>query len=222
MVFYILFALLFIILIMVIVLTKLNIAVEYNKSGKNDHLIVSIFAYGGLIKYKYEIPGAGLKKKGIFFRSIKEKGKKEKDSKKSKEYIKYTGIIEKIEKVRNTYDEYEELARKVLKYLKCRVSMNKLDFHVLIGTGNASQTAILTGLVWTVTGIMFTAIYNFVNIKEKHIDIKSDFVGKKFKIDLYCIFKVKVAHIIVVGFMILTHLIRTKLSFINFKRSVTG
>lgn len=221
MVFYIIIVLI-LTLVVLLLFTKINIVIEFNKDGNNDHLVLSFFAYKGLIRHKYEIPKIGTKKKGIFFRGVKEKGKNEKDSEKKKGFIKYSSIIEKVKKVKSFYEKYDDILKKALEYLKPRFKINKLDLHTVIGTGNASQTAILTGMAWTVVGILLSALHNFIGIKENHIEIKPDFAVKKLKIDLYCIFKVKIAHIIVVGFIILTYLIRSKIGSVNVKRSITG
>lgn len=221
MVWVVIFSFLILALVFLILFTKLNILIEYKKDGHDDIFVLSIFALKGLLKYKYEIPSIRVKNKGISFSKVKEKGKKEKDVDKGKTDVKYTSFIDRFEKAKELYEKYTEIIR----FLKCRIILEKIDLNIVIGTGNAHHTAILTGLAWSFAGVLLSFFHSSLSVKEKHIDIKSDFTGKKLKIDLYCILKVKFVHIIVIGFMVLSHRIREKLNSVfkvKGKGCVTG
>ncbi len=134
--------------------------------------------------------------------------------------IDYKKIIENIEKSKGQYEKNQEIIKKILNYLKCRISIERLELKTVIGTGNASYTAILTGIAWSAVGILVSILHNFTTVKDKRVEIKPDFAGKKFNLELYCILKVKIVYIIVIGLMILKHLIKTKVGFINVKKSI--
>jgi len=109
---------------------------------------------------------------------------------------------------------------KILNYIKCRIYVERLEFKAVIGTGDASSAAILAGVAWSLAGILFSILHSFTNVKNKKVEIRPDFTGKKFNVELYCIFKVKIVYIIVIGLMILKHLIKAKVGFTNVKRSI--
>lgn len=203
-----------------ILIAKLNIVVEYNKDGHDDNFVLSFFIYGGLVKYKYEIPKMGVKGRGLLYKKIVKKNKTKKDDK--KKYMGFSELIEKIEEFKQFRVKYNEILSDVQKYLKCKIRIQKLNLSVFAGTGNAMYTGILSGLLWTGTGILISFLRGLADIKENKIEIKPDFVGKKLKIDLYCIFKVRIVHIIVIGIMILKNMISLKFSFFNTKRSING
>jgi|LSQX01.3.fsa_nt_gb hypothetical protein len=239
-------ALIIIVLMAIILLTNLNILVEYKKDLKDDVFVLSVFAYKGLIKYKYKIPAIDAKSKGISYKSVKKTRKNEngKGKKKHRGYVRYTSIIDSIEKYKVQYKMHKELISKIFQYLKCKMIINKLEFDLAIGTGNAMYTAIITGIAWSAAGIITSLIYSFFRIENKklrdiesqsflpdflsgngpnkNINIVPDFMGKKFKIDLYCIFKIRTVHIIIIGLMVLKSMITKKLGFIRIKKSIAG
>jgi len=207
-------------IMVLIFFTRLNIVVEYNKDGREDNFVLSFFVYGGIIKYKYEIPKMGIRGKGLLFKSKLEKGKTDKEEK--KRFIRFSGIIDKIEEIKRLYRKNEEIISDVKKYLKCKIKIQKLNLSIFAGTGNAMYSGILSGLLWTGAGILYSFLKGIADMEDCKIEIKPDFVGKKLKIDLYCIFKVRIVHIIVIGIMILKEFIRLKTSFFNIKRSIKG
>ena len=181
---------------------KVNLAFEYKRRDVNDYFAVSIFIFNGLIKYKIEIPKVDTKKKGLFFRKVKRK-KKAKSEKKEK--LSYGYILESIRQYRDFMDKYRVFFSRIFNYLRCKVNIKKLDFDITIGTDNAHHTAILTGLCWSAAGIIISFIHNNLNLSEKNISIKPDYMGKKLKVDLFCILNVRIGHIIIVGLIYLMH-----------------
>lgn len=209
-------------ILLALCLIRINIALEYNREGVNDHIVLSLFILNGLVKYKYEIPKVNAGKKGFRFKKVKEKGKKEKDQSKRREKISYGYILGKIKYYRNLKNRYNVLIGKIIGYLRCRLQIKKLDLGVTIGTDNAHHTAVLIGLCWSVAGLILSFIHNNLNLVEKNINIKPDYMGKKLKVDLFCILNVRIGHIIIVGFIYLVHIIRNKLGIVVASRSVSG
>lgn len=207
--------------ILALCLIKINIVIEYNRKGVNDHLVVSLFILYGLIKYKYEIPKIDAVKKGLLYRKVKEKGKKEKDKSKKKEKMGYSYVLKKIQEYRNLKNRYHILISRIFAYLRCRLTIKKLNLEVAIGTDNAHHTAILIGLCWSVVGFVISFIHNNLNLVEKNIKFKPDYMGKKLKVDLFCILNIKIGHIIIVGLICLNYLIRNKLGFVQASKSVS-
>jgi len=194
------------ILLLVLCLIKVNLAIEYNRQGVDDHIAVSFFILNGLIKYKFEIPKVDSKKKGVFFKKVKEKGKKGKEVSKKREEFSYSYILKKVQDYRKFMANYRKLFAKISNYLRCKVKVKKLDLDVTIGTDNAHHTAVLMGLCWSVVGIAISFIHNNLNLLEKNISIKPDYMGKKLKVDLFCILNVRIGHIIIVGLIYLMHI----------------
>lgn len=208
--------------VVIICLIKVNVVIEYNRQGVNDNFVLSFLALKGLIKYKYEIPKIDVNKKGVKFKRLKERGKKEKDTSKKKGKMGYRYLIKKIETFRNFQKKYNVLLEKVYKYLRCRIKIRKIDINVVVGTDNAHHTAVLVGICWSAAGLLLSYIQNKLNLMEKTVNIKPDYMGKKFKVDLFCILSVRIGHIIVVGLISVIHIIGSKFGITEVRRSVAG
>ncbi|NLI59779.1 MAG: DUF2953 domain-containing protein [Clostridium sp.] len=194
-------------LAIIILLSKINFVIEYKKRTKDDVFVLSFFLYKGLLKYKYEIPRIDTKRKGIFYSFAKKT-----DGKKERKNIKYTGILERIERGRDFYLKHRCLIKKINKFLRCKITLKNLSFDMNFGTGNACQTSVLTGLLWTFWGIIISFLYRYIKVEKKHIAIKPNYSEKNINIDFYCIFNVRIVYIIVIGFMILTHFAKNRLT----------
>lgn len=189
--------------IFVICSIRINVEIRYNREGVNDHFSVSLLILNGLIKYKYETPKSESRDKDWFFRKVK---KKENDGSKKKEKLSYGYMLEKIKEGHNYINDNQVLLSRIFNYLRCKVKIKKLDLDVTIGTDNAHHTAILTGLCWTVIGIVTSFIHNNLNLLEKNINIKPDYMGKKLKVDFFCILNARIGHIIIVDLIYLKHI----------------
>ncbi|ACL76096.1 DUF2953 domain-containing protein [Ruminiclostridium cellulolyticum] len=71
--------------------------------------------------------------------------------------------------------------------------------HVQQGTGDAFNTAVLYGFIWSAIGMIENLIFTQYKIKNKEIKVDADFNGKYIKINLDCIFSLKIVNIITVG-----------------------
>ncbi len=207
----VIFIFLSLILLMLFLLIKVNILLEYLRNGWNEHIIISFFVLRGLIKYKYEIPLVDLEKDGLKFRKVKEKGSDEKDIKDEKEFVKFKRIYENYKALRRFYYQNIESICNIRSFLRGRLVLRKFDLKVALGTGDACLTGLVAGLIWSLAGIVVSWLENSFKTDARSVDVKVDYMEKKFKIDLYCIFNIKIVHIIVVGFKLSLSLLNTKL-----------
>ncbi|HOQ38088.1 MAG TPA: DUF2953 domain-containing protein [Acetivibrio sp.] len=199
---FIIIAVLILITLILLLFLKINIVIEYNRKRNKDHFVVYVLPFKGFILYKYKTS--------------------QKENSEKKASADYSGIIESIEKAISSFKKGRGVVKRVLEYLKCRAAIRKLNLVIEFGTGNASHTGILTGIAWTILGIMLTYIDNYIEINEKNINIKPNFVEKKFNIDLYCIFRVRIVHIIIIVLMIRRYLTKPKTVSNNVKGSLAG
>jgi len=178
---------------------KINFAIEYTRKASDDNAVISVFILGGIIKIKYEIPFMEAEKEGLKLRRIKKKKRIDKDKKKRKGKINITEIKGKIDKTIRLYRNNKHLIKKTICYLKRKLIFKELKLNVQIGVGDAAGTAMIYAFAWTVAGIAFSYIYNNFKVEKHYINIKENFMEKMFNIDLYCIFTVKLVHIIIVA-----------------------
>jgi hypothetical protein len=182
------------ILILAIFNIRSSLLLEYVRKDGNDNLVLSIFGLKGLFKYKFEIPILEMSPEGIKVKKLKKKGKREKEKEEEDETVSIKELIAGLIKKYKTY-------KLIMNYFLDRLRVEKFELDIVAGMGDAFYTGVLTGYIWAAAGILDSLLTNRFNSFKKRINIQPNFLKKDFTIDLYCIFSIKVVHIIVVGFI---------------------
>ncbi|HHW49283.1 MAG TPA: DUF2953 domain-containing protein [Clostridiaceae bacterium] len=204
-------------LALLFLLTNGYVVFEYNKDKKLDNLIISIFSFGQILKYKYEIPLIDFKNFGIKSLLVAKRGKSEKTSRKEKKFLSIREFIRRYK----YFKESNSVNLVMLQYLWNRSRLKELRLNVVIGTDDAALTGLIGGMVWSIIGILDSYLSNkFISYK-KHINVKTNFSNKEFKVDFYCIFAIRFVHIIRVGIGHLYNHIKKKFKSKS-KRSMGG
>jgi hypothetical protein len=193
--------------ITILMLQKSYIPIEYVRNGIDDNAVISLFTLGGLIKYKYDVPIINFSEKGLTSRLIKRKGRKEKAESSEKKQFGLKEFIERYVYIVELKKHYE----KTLSYLQKKLKTKEFDLDMDIGTNDPFNTAIFTGIAWSAAGILTSCLIDKRNEAKKKVRIKSNFVENNVKVDLYCIFSIKIVHIIVVIFKLLLGILKGKL-----------
>ncbi|MDK2799904.1 MAG: hypothetical protein PWP27_433 [Clostridiales bacterium] len=193
----------------ILLFIKLSISIEYLRTEENDRAILTFSIAKNLIKV--DIPFIDIDtKEGFWGIKLVEKLKKNKDfSLKQKSFISFSNIKDLLEKSYIQFNHYKNIFIAVRNYLKTKVVCRDLIFHLDFGLGDASTTGIASGLVWGMS-------YNILSIADsnmilKHTDVKivPNFNESKLHIKFYCIFTIRIVHIIIVFFIILFSVIHT-------------
>ncbi len=192
-VFFVLF-LLFIILFVI----KINAAVEYERNEKEEWIRIAFYTKKNLLRYEYKVPL--LKKEGdkIKFKLVKGQSREMQGGTAESERLMPIDIIKKYISFRVYLKDHGDLIEEIRNYL------NKKDIHVELnieltqGTGDAAQTGLICGLLWSVAGILVTWLSRYLKAFKKGIKISPCFDKSIFKVEASCIFHVRLVHIIVV------------------------
>lgn len=196
----------------ILIFFKVNVVIEYLRNSSNDHFILTFYTLNGLIKFKYEIPLIDVDKEGIKFKKYKEQGKKEKGLLEDNVKSSFSSLVERYKSIRCYYAENREFICKIKDYLSGKLVLKKIDFRVEAGIGDAFYTGVFTGLLWILVGVITSYILTNVKTLEKHVEVQSDFNKARFDVDLYCIFGIRIVHIIVVRLRVYLHNKRTNKS----------
>jgi len=200
---------------LLLILTNGYVVFELKKDEKLDNLAISIFSFGQILKYKYEVPLIDFENGGIKSLLSTKRGKKEEIT---KEEEKFLGIGEIVRRYKY-FKESNSSNLAMLKYLWNRAKLRELYLDLSIGTDDAALTGITGGAVWAVIGIIDSYLSNRFRSYKKHIDVKTNFNNKELKVDFYCIFAIRFVHIIRVGIRHLYNHIKDKYKS---KRSIGG
>lgn len=74
--------------------------------------------------------------------------------------------------------------------------IQRLEWRSVVGMGDAMGTALLNGALWAFKGWVVSWLSRHANLKKLDLNITPNFSEKSFESRLYCIFKIRLAHII--------------------------
>jgi hypothetical protein len=166
MAFWLLLALAIVVVVIVAIwLSRIRVRVRYSRSGRLDQLVIMIQAAYGLIHYRIIMPSIvihglsvvfGEKKMGeVPGSQFKEQGKRKIGRGTIRRYGRAYRFL-----LKSTH-QFKPWARETLKKVEC--TRWRLDFRV--GTGDAASTAVLTGLLWAVSGCASGVAGQFITLK---------------------------------------------------------
>ncbi len=177
---------------------EIKAALDYIRNEQDEWVVLSFYTRDGFFRYRYEIPLSKTVDDKVKFKLVKGQSRKIRVGTEKKEKWLLLDIYSKYASVRNYLKDYGGLLVSIRNYL------NKKDVHVELniklkqGTGDAAQTGILCGLLWIAAGILTTHLSQHLKVFKKKIFIIPCFDKSIFEVDAYCIFRVKLVHIIVV------------------------
>lgn len=144
-------------------ISRIRVRVRYSRSGKLDQLVVVVQGLYGLFQHQVIVPSITLRGWGVTF-SEKREGDLAGRSEPKKRMIGKETIIRLARSYRTilrSTNQFRRWAKKAMKKVEC--TRWRLDFRV--GTGDAASTAVVTGLLWAVSGCATGAIGQVVTLK---------------------------------------------------------
>ena len=194
---------------------EIKCVIKYKRNENDDNIVISFYTMKGIFKYKYEIPLVDLGRTGVKFKLVREVGKKDSVVSTKKEKLKVTEIYDKYITISHYYHANKKLICDLRDYIKTRVVLAQFSMKIIEGTENASHTGIICGFLWSAAGLLSTALTNTFKTFKKCVAIKPNYYKKEFTVDIFCIFHVKLVHIIVMVTKIYFNGIREKKKFIR-------
>ncbi len=205
----------FILFMFIVALSELNIGVLILKNGSQEELVFSIKALSGLIKYRLELPFIEILKKGLVVDDLPinsdiEVGKKEVIKDHKEKDISLEEMKNAYKKIKLIFIRY----KKIFIYINRRIVFDKIAWATEVGTGDAANTAIVTGSFWLFKSNLFSLLKKQVNLKDLTVNVVPYYEGEKFNTSFHCIFTLKTGYIIIAGLKILYSKIKRMVKFI--------
>lgn len=184
-----LYLVIFLLLLTILGLSKAEIIYEYNLDGREDRVVITFSLFWGLFKIRKDISKIKKRKK--------------------------TETQDKILHFRQLYRLFD-LTKK---YLRRKIRIKNLNISIELGTGDACYTGLVTGLAWATVGSIISVITNIFDTEKFSCNIIPDFSKKTLKLDLDCIFSIRIVNIIVVGLKMLIFYLKNRKKF---ERTIGG
>ena len=152
-------------LIVSIFLTKLKVSIHYFHFQDDDSLKIEFKAWLGLIKYKLNVPLIKVDDNSptIVIKGEVQSGTKEETKKKNT--MQYSG-----EDVLNSLRDMKTILKhivsfhRIIRHFCTKVNVTQLEWHTIIGVGDAAFTGMLTGAVWAVKGSITGIISHYFRL----------------------------------------------------------
>ncbi len=189
------------VLMIVILLTKVKIVLDYFHGNDNDHLKVTLKAWGGLIKYKIDVPAIKVddNSPSIVAEKKTETGPDETVQKEQTTQVDEKDVLSSIHDIRQLLTHIAGFHKIIRGFLK-KVTIRNIQWHTMIGVGDAAATGVLTGAFWAAKGSLIGVLSNYMKLKEMPVmSITPNFQHAVSMTSFKCMFQVRVGHAILAG-----------------------
>jgi hypothetical protein len=200
-------------LVLVIVwFSKVKLQAFYSRVGNNDRFYILVHGLLGLVRFKFEIPVIKFKGlvRGIDVKSeavnglnsdLVAEGETNIDREK---IIRYYNKLKRI--LQATFD-MKEWIKDTLGLVCC----TDLKWTTRVGVGDAPETAITTGIVWTLKSSMLAYVFKFLNRDAKpQIRVIPQYNQTHFSTEFSCIAQIRLGHAILAGLHLLVRIMKVK------------
>lgn len=196
----------FLIMVLILCFTKLRITIESHRLGENDRLKLTITAWFKLINIQTTIPFVKLKEnlRGLEYEVDTQSSRNELDEKESS--MSFTDLVHRIQRLQEFIQRvyhWHDIAKKLLK----GIYLYRLDWKIEIGTGDAAETGVLTGISWGVLSSIIGLFTSYVTLRTiPSIMVQPAFQQKKLETEFRCMFRFRIGNAILAGIRLVLNL----------------
>lgn len=195
-----------VIIICLLLYCKIYIKLKYQRDGSNDYIAIDVYSYGKLLAYSMQVPMIEMTdiKNSLWLKSKIKVGHSQDETniKREQRFIKktldyYILHPKRLKGVIRLVRYYTRLYCRVMnKYIKS-MHCERIQWNTLYGSEDAEQTGIVTGMLWTVKGLLITRLKKRVIVTNAPIiNVNFLFGHNSFKVDFDCIFSIRLGNVI--------------------------
>lgn len=170
---------------------KVSINVEFFTSPGNTMLTIKVSSIFNQLQKRYP-----LRDFNTIYTYISEAWKKRKEKKEDPPKSESKGKLSS-----RTYYSLVTFAMK-------RMVVERLDWKSYIGLDDAMFTALSSGGLWAVKGIITGVLSSKTRLQDINLQVEPDFNSDKLVSHIYCILKMRIVHIILIAFYFLVLTVR--------------
>lgn len=193
-------------LLTIIFFTTLQISIHFKRNGKDDKVKTNVKAWFGLIDIRTEVPMIDFSEDLSGTESQLNIESPNETIDKTKFKVKPFEIMQLNQRIYHWIKKIHDLHKIAKKFLKT-VRLDKLEWHSAIGTGDAAQTGVLSGMGWGVKSSLIGLISSHVTLRAlPRIHVQPLFQEKRVETELKCMIRFRIGHAILAGIRILLNL----------------
>lgn len=179
--------------ILVIPFTSIRLEARYWRKGADDQLNIQIRLLWGLIRLRYKIPVIKwMENEGSLI--IREKSEDQPIKGSWRQRITWHSLRVMRERYLMFRDQVHQLQDLIRSFLR-HVVFEHLEWRSSVGTGDAAETGVITGVVWGVKSILVGVLSSYVQwTKQPLLKVDPLFSEAILKTDLHCIIRFRIGH----------------------------
>lgn len=202
-------------LLTLILCSDIKLHLHYSRVQENDRFYLGFAVLYGIIRLRLEVPV--MKFKGLF-NGILVISEQIHDSKAdllsaSQERLTSEKAIRFYEKARDFLRHtlgMKDWVRETISHFRC----TELKWDTRIGIGGAAETAVATGVIWSLKSSLLGFLFRFVQLDgQPRVQVIPQYNQRHFSMELSCVGKIRVAAALVAAFMLLVRIARAKDGF---------
>ncbi len=193
-------------------MTKIKLFVQYYHGQDNDHAKIEMRAWFGLIRYKKDIPLIKIDEDSPTL-VVKENATAGTDEEKTKKETKQFSVEDLLNSIRQFKELLEHVVsfHKIIKHFLKKVSIKKIEWHSVMGVGDAAHTAIFAGAIWSLKGSIIGILSHHFKMEEMpHMTVTPRFQMFISETFFKCMFQFRVGHAMVAGIKLVKYWKRDK------------
>jgi hypothetical protein len=196
----------------IVVFSSVRIGIHFQRVHDNDQLAIDIKALFGLVHLKYEVPVLKLKERfsSVEVKTEVESGNENITLRAARKTITPNMVMQMAQKSRQSLryvHGFLDWVKQTLAYIRCE----KLTWYSKIGTGDAAETGVLTGLVWGVkTSLLGYGLRHLSLRTVPSVNVIPLYDQRLFHSELKCILRIRVGHAILAGMRFLPRFLKGK------------
>ncbi|MFS0636658.1 DUF2953 domain-containing protein [Mesobacillus foraminis] len=194
-------------LIVVITVTKVKILIYFYHGKDNDFINMEVRAWGGLIRYKKEIPMIAVDddSPSLVFEEEAGLGPDEEPAETQEKQLEQDEVIKGFHDLKALLEHIVGMHVLVRQFLR-KVTIKKLEWHTVIGIGDAASTAVLSGTVWAMKGGIIGLLSRYMRLAELPVvTVTPNFQQFMSQIQLKCIFQIRIGNAIWAGIKLIKY-----------------
>lgn len=196
--------LVFFLMLLLLLFSNVKIGLFYKREDNNDRIKIEIGLLNGLIPIRLKIPGLKATEHGVEFNEKVQGYGKNLNKEKRNISIKDLKIYH--EKIQELLERIVGL-QKIMKQFMAKIKIVKFSWWSRIGTGDAAETGVLSGIVWGIKGGIVMLLSHFMSLRSKPaIQIEPSFIQACLYTEFECIVQFRIGNAILAGIRMFIHL----------------
>lgn len=191
-----------ILLIIIVLITKVYITVDYIHHSDDDSLTVR-FRVWKILTYTYKVPVIAIEPESASVLLKEEKQKGRVTEQESEKKVTKKDILDRFKFFEHLIKNIEHFHRILNRFLS-HMTVSRFEWHTRFGLGDAAWTGIATGAVWGIKGNVLAFVSHHMNLlAQPQLSVEPIWHSEDSEISLSCMISFRIGHAMGAGIQVI-------------------